>query len=137
LKEREEGKGKKEEGKMQNQSIQRGDLHARIFRWVIACLKLLKSLSRDTVSIVIIQQLAKACTSVGANDQEAVNSSSNKDFIAKYQISRKELAESIYWMKILHELYPLVDFSFCLKEAEELLRIISKIVLNVKQKQAI
>lgn len=122
---------------MKNQDEQRADLHERIYRWVISCLRLLRSLPRDTVSIVIIQQLAKSCTSVGANDQEAVNSSSNRDFIAKYQISRKELAESIYWMKILRELYPSISFSSCLGEAEEPLSIISRIVLNVKQKTEI
>lgn len=119
---------------MQSESIQRRDLHDRIFRWVIVCLKALKAIPRDPVGIVIIQQLAKACTSVGANDQEAVNSSSDKDFIAKYQISRKELAESIYWMKALRELHPSIDFTICLKEAEELLKIVSRIVLNVKSR---
>ena len=110
------------------------DIHDRIFNWVISCLRLLKSLPRDTVSLVIIHQLAKACTSVGANDREAVTSSSNKDFIAKYQIARKELAESIYWMKVLKELYPLIDFTNCLNEAEEILKILSRVVLNVKSK---
>lgn len=113
------------------------NIHDRIFNWIIFCLKLLKSLPRDTVSIVIIHQLAKACTSVGANDREAVNSSSNKDFIAKYQIARKELAESIYWLEVLKELYPSVDFMYCLKEADEILKILSRIVLNVKNKASI
>lgn len=110
------------------------DIHNRIFNWVISCLKLLKSLPRDTVSLVIIHQLAKACTSVGANDREAVTSSSNKDFVAKYQIARKELAESIYWIEVLKELYPSIDFTYCLNEAEEILKILSRVVLNVKSK---
>lgn len=110
------------------------NIHDRIFNWIISCLKLLKSLPRDAVSIVIIHQLAKACTSVGANDREAVNSSSNKDFVAKYQIARKEMAESIYWLELLKELYPSIDFSYCLSEGEEIMRILSRIVLNVKRK---
>ena len=122
---------------MQSPANQRGDLHERIFRWVIACLKLLKIIPRDAVSLVIIHQLAKSCTSVGANDQEAVTSSSDKDFVAKYQIARKELAESIYWMKILQELYPATHFTNSFGEAEEILKILSRIVLNVKNKAGI
>lgn len=113
----------------------RTDLHDRIFRWVISCLKLLKAIPRDTIGIVIIHQLAKSCTSVGANDQEATTSSSNKDFISKYQIAKKELSESIYWLKILQQLYPSLDVTAQLNEATELLRIVSKIILNVKQRQ--
>lgn len=113
----------------------RKDLHERIFRWVISCLRLIRSIPRDTISIVIIQQLAKSCTSVGANDREATTSSSDKDFVSKYQIAKKELSESIYWLKILQELYPFLDVKIQLDEAIELLKIVSKIILNVKQRQ--
>lgn len=113
------------------------DIHGRIFRWVISCLKLLRSIPRDAVSVVIIQQLAKACSSVGANDREAVSSSSDKDFVAKYQIARKELSESIYWLEILQELYQTAGLDDCLKEGEELLKILSQVVLNVKRRARI
>ena len=115
--------------------MQNPDIHQRIFNWVISCLKLLKSLPRDYISTVIIYQLAKACTSVGANDQEAVTSSSNKDFIAKYQIAKKELSESIYWLRILKSIYPHLIFDEQLSEAEELLKIITTIILNVQKRK--
>ena len=117
------------------ENSKRPDLHDRIFRWVISCLRLLRNIPRDAVSVVIIQQLAKACTSVGANDQEATTSSSDKDFIAKYQIAKKELSESIYWLKVLRELFPSLDVVPQLQEALELLKIVSKIILNVKRRQ--
>ncbi|MBI2309520.1 four helix bundle protein [Candidatus Collierbacteria bacterium] len=119
---------------MQTKNNQRTDLHERIFRWIISVLKLLKTVNKDVISIVIIQQLAKSCTSVGANDQEAVTSSSDKDFVSKYQIVKKELSESIYWLRILKEMYPDIDISSQLNESIELLRIISKIILNVKNR---
>lgn len=117
------------------ENSKRPDLHDRIFRWVISCLRLLRDVPRDTVSIVIIQQLAKACTSVGANDQEATTSGSDKDFVAKYQIAKKELSESVYWLKILRELFPSIGVESQLQEAMELLKIVSKIILNVKRRQ--
>lgn len=119
---------------MQTKNNQRDDLHERIFRWIISILKLLKTVNKDAISIVIIQQLAKSCTSVGANDQEAVTSSSDKDFISKYQIVKKELSESVYWLKVLKEIYPAIDISNQLNEGVELLKIVSKIILNVKNR---
>lgn len=115
--------------------IHPSDIHQRIFKWVIPCLKLVKSIPKDSISLVIIHQLAKACTSVGANDQEAVTSSSDKDFVAKYQIAKKELSESVYWLKIIEVLYPDILASTQLIEAQELLKIITTIILNVQNRK--
>lgn len=108
------------------------DIHDRIFAWVIACLKMLRSLSRNPVNNVIIYQLAKACSSVGANDQEADNASSRRDFIAKYKLVKKELAESIFWLRILKELEPEFVDSKIFDESLELLNIVGSIIRNAQ-----
>ena len=100
------------------------DIHQRIFGWVIRGLKMLRRLPRDPITNVIIYQLAKSCSSVGANDQEADNASSRKDFVAKYKLVKKELAESIFWLKILKEMYSDNFDESVLIESEELLRIV-------------
>ena len=116
------------------ENSKRPDLHDRIFRWIISCLKLLKSIPKDTISVVIIQQLAKSCTSVGANDQEATTSSSDKDFVSKYQIVKKELSESIFWLRIIREMCQDINVVPQLNEATELLKIVSTIILNMKRR---
>lgn len=61
----------------------------------------------DTVKVpkssYMIDQLARAGTSVGANIHEAQYAHSKADFIAKLEIALKEANETSYWLKLLFE----------------------------------
>ena len=48
------------------------------------------------------KQLLRSGTSIGANIAEAIYGSSRKDFVAKLQISKKEAAETLYWLELLN-----------------------------------
>jgi four helix bundle protein len=48
------------------------------------------------------KQLLRSGTSVGANYREAARSRSKAEFIAKLGDCHKELAESDYWLELLH-----------------------------------
>ena len=48
-------------------------------------------------------QLIRSGTSVGANLFEGKYAESDADFIHKLRISRKELAETIFWLELLAE----------------------------------
>lgn len=52
---------------------------------------------------VIINQLLRSGTSVGANIHEANYASSRANFINKFQIALKECYESDYWLEIFKE----------------------------------
>ena len=52
---------------------------------------------------VLINQLLRSGTSIGANIHEANYASSKADFINKLQIALKECYESNYWLDIFHE----------------------------------
>lgn len=54
-------------------------------------------------SSYMVNQLARAGTSVGANIHEAQYAHSTPDFIAKLEIALKEANESSYWLKLLAE----------------------------------
>ena len=54
-------------------------------------------------SSYMIDQLARAGTSVGANIHEAQYAQSKADFIAKLEIALKEASETSYWLKLLME----------------------------------
>ena len=54
-------------------------------------------------SSYMIDQLARAGTSVGANIHEAQYAHSTPDFIAKFEIALKEANETSYWLKLLFE----------------------------------
>lgn len=61
---------------------------------------------------ICAKQLLRCGTSVGANLSEAVHGISEKDFLAKLYISRKECSESHYWLELLHETEYLTDSEY-------------------------
>ena len=52
-------------------------------------------------SSYMVNQLARAGTSIGANINEANYGQSKADFISKMHIALKETAETEYWLKLL------------------------------------
>ena len=52
---------------------------------------------------VLINQLLRSGTSIGANIHEANYASSKSDFINKFQIALKECYESEYWLELFKE----------------------------------
>lgn len=50
---------------------------------------------------VLINQITKSSTSIGANVHEANYGSSKQDFINKLQIALKECIETEYWIEML------------------------------------
>ena len=64
---------------------------------VFAC----RDMKNNKKESVLINQLLRSATSIGANANEAVYGISKADFIAKLQISLKETAETEYWLRLL------------------------------------
>lgn len=52
---------------------------------------------------VLINQLLRSATSIGANLHEAQYAQSTKDFISKFEIAQKECYETEYWLELLFE----------------------------------
>ena len=52
---------------------------------------------------VLINQLLRSGTSIGANIYEAQYAQSIKDFISKLEIAQKECYETEYWLELLFE----------------------------------
>ena len=53
--------------------------------------------------LVIVNQLLRSGTSIGANIHEGNYASSRMDFINKFQIALKECYETEYWLEIFKE----------------------------------
>lgn len=60
----------------------------------------LKQQKRESV---LINQLLRSGTSIGANIREAFYAHSRADFAAKLQIALKECSETEYWLELLLE----------------------------------
>lgn len=67
-------------------------------KWIVA---LSKYLNLEQHEYILAKQILRSGTSIGANIAEAIYGSSRKDFVAKLQISRKEAAETLYWLELL------------------------------------
>lgn len=91
-------------------------------------------LLENNKKFIIANQLLKSGTSIGANIFEAQHAESRGDFIHKMKIAIKEANETLYWLVICErsENYP--KNSSLKPLAEELIRIISKIILSSKRK---
>ncbi len=82
-------------------------------------------LPKNRTADVIIRQLLRCVTSVGANYRAACRAKSSADFIAKMAIVEEEADESAYWMELLAEsgLARKEDIAELLNEANQLVAI--------------
>lgn len=112
------------------------DIHERIYQFVISVLKFIRKLPKTAENLIIIGQLTRSATSMGANDQEADGTNTKKDFISKYAIVRKETKESAYWLRALSDLNP--NFAeeglYLREEAIEIAKIVSTIIYKTSNK---
>ena len=99
----------------------------------------MNSLPKTDSNTIIIQQLLRCATSIGANDQEADGVSTRKDFIHYYTIVRKETKETNFWLKLISDTNPTLKpkMEAILKEGQEIALIISSIIKNAKTKNQI
>lgn len=106
----------------------------RTFWFGVNILKFLNKLPYNQVYKVPILQLTRSSTSVGANYEEAQGATSKRDFNYKIGISYREARESVYWLRVLKELYDDekydLEFLEYKNEANELKRIFASIKIS-------
>ena len=62
---------------------------------------LCRDMKSDHKETVLINQLLRSATSIGANLHEAQYAQSKNDFISKLEIAQKECYETEYWLELL------------------------------------
>ena len=71
-------------------------------QFAIRIIKFAKFLRQEgVVDVIIVRQLLKSGTSIGANTRESSNAQSKDDFIHKLSIALKEADETAYWLELL------------------------------------
>jgi four helix bundle protein len=113
------------------------DIRERTFQYALRAIKLYQSLQngKDSTGWIIAKQFLRSATSIGANIEEAQSGESKADFIHKYSISQKEARESLYWLKLLSA-SGILDTEMLkpiIKETDEIISIITKIIINTKR----
>ena len=74
---------------------------AKVFakRIVFCC----REMKEERKEAVLVNQLLRSATSIGANIHEAQYAQGTKDFISKLEIALKECYETEYWLELLCE----------------------------------
>ena len=85
---------------------------------------------------VLINQLLRSATSIGANLHEAQYAQGTKDFISKFEIALKECNESEYWLELLFETNSLTELDFKTFQGQciEIRRMLVSTVTTLKSK---
>ena len=114
---------------------QKRDIHERIYKFALSVLNLIKIFPKSTENIILVKQLIRSSTSIGANASEADGAESKKEFIQRFTIAKKEAKETFYWLSLLGDHNPSLkpNISIIWQENKELIAIISKINLNSKK----
>jgi four helix bundle protein len=117
------------------------DIRKRSFQYTLRAVKLYQYLQKqgDGAGWILGKQFLRAASSIGANIEEAQGGESRSDFIHKMGIARKEARESLYWVRILAEsgLFPGCRIAPLIKETEEILRVITAIILQTRRGRVI
>jgi four helix bundle protein len=85
---------------MTNEEFKKG-LEERTLVFTVAAMDFLYRLPRHPLCAVIITQLAKSSSSMGANYREANRAESRPDFVHKIGVVEKESSETVYWLTVL------------------------------------
>ena len=117
----------------------RREIHERAFRLALR----VATLRRDAVYArmvgdVVLRQLIRAATSVGANLEEATAAQSRADFASKVGIATKEARELQYWVRLARESGHLREEEWAAlgPEAREIAQVVSTIARSASRPPA-
>ncbi|MCM8820727.1 MAG: four helix bundle protein [Candidatus Omnitrophica bacterium] len=118
---------------MQNSKI---ELKLRCYKFSLQVIALVDTLPNKRSIRVIIDQLIRAATSIGANLIEARASSSRLEFKRFYEIALKSANETKYWLGLLKDsgLGDKNKIDELLKETNEISNMLAAGVIKLKKK---
>ncbi|MDI6731122.1 MAG: four helix bundle protein [Candidatus Margulisbacteria bacterium] len=112
----------------------------RTLEFGVKILNFADKLPRTVAGGVIVKQLIRSGTSIGANMEEADGAASKKDFINKVIISRKEARETRYWLQLIKQADLIhgesnnLELEKLTNEIYEIIKILSSIINKAKEK---
>lgn len=113
----------------------KNDIHERIYKFIVRVLNLTRSLPKTPQNLILVNQITRSVTSMGANDQEADGTESLRDFIHCYTLVRKEGKETNYWLRLIYDTNPSFKerMSGLMQEGTEIVKIVSTIIIKTKR----
>ncbi|MBE6804526.1 MAG: four helix bundle protein [Ruminococcaceae bacterium] len=81
-------------------------------QFAVDIINLCTDIKETRKSNILLNQILRSGTSIGANIHEANYASSKADFINKLQIALKECYETDYWLSIFKETHIITDTEY-------------------------
>jgi four helix bundle protein len=108
----------------------------KTFSFAVGTVKLCTQIQEKQQQYIITKQLFRSSTAIGAMVLEAQNAESKRDFVHKLGIAQKECAETIYWLRLLHECAFISETQFVQfhEEAQEIIKILRSIIITTKKR---
>ncbi len=115
----------------------RRDIEERTFRFAVRMVKMARAIPRTGANAVMINQVMRCGTSVGANVEEAHGAPSKKDVVRKMNVARAEARDAHDWLRLLSEtgIVAANQLESLTDEADQLVRILTAIVKNAREQQ--
>ncbi len=107
---------------------------AKSQQFAIRIIKFAKFIRKEGVDAILVRQILKSGTSIGANIRESINAQSKDDFIHKLSIALKEADETAYWLELLvgaEEISQKQFDSLCL-DLREIIALLTSIIKTSK-----
>jgi four helix bundle protein len=113
-------------------------VRVKSYAFALRIVKLYRWLCDEKKEFVLSKQVLRSGTSVGANVEEAIGGQSDRDFHAKMTIAYKEVRETHYWLRLLHDSNFIDEaaFSSIAADCEELLKLLGSITKTMKSRIA-
>ena len=113
------------------------ELQQRTKKFAIDIIKLSEALPTGRAINILLNQLLRSSSSVGANYRSACKGKSTNDFINKIVITEEEADECVYWLELLQEsgLVKNDNISVLRSEAKELTAIFTAMGKTAKENQ--
>ena len=108
------------------------DLKLRTKQFSLSIIDLSEKIDYSVAKKIVVNQLVRAGTSVGANYRASQRARSDKEFIAKINVVLEEADECVFWLEIINE-KQWFDVEMLLKEANELTAIFVTILKKMNK----
>ncbi|WP_445455230.1 four helix bundle protein [Flavobacterium sp. HNIBRBA15423] len=112
------------------------DLKSRTKKFTLNILDIVDEIPYNASSKVIIYQISKSGTSVGANYRASCRARSDNEFLSKMNIVLEEADETLFWLEIIQERNLLKNdkIKSAILEANELVSIFVTIIKNTRKR---
>ncbi|HEY5600802.1 MAG TPA: four helix bundle protein [Patescibacteria group bacterium] len=109
---------------------QKSEIAGRTYDFALNVVLITTKLPSNPANQVMIRQVIRSATSIGANIEEALGGHTKNDFTYGMNVAKKEARETRYWLRLLADLNSNYrqKIEKLLKENKEIINILTKIV---------